>query len=141
MYTARYTVRVHTVRVHGLVYGYAHGPCPRPCTSDVHMYTTVYTSCNGPIHSHTRPCTRAHGPYTAMDRLHVCIHNRVDGRVLGRDGRARAVYIAMYMVRVHGGVTAVTAVYTAVNVACTRPCTRIHSPYTKHIEFATFSYP
>jgi len=39
---------------------------------------------------------------------------------------------------VHGSVT---AVYTARTLPCTRPplCTRIHSPYAKPIEFATFS--
>jgi len=29
-------------------------------------------------------------------------------------------------------------VYTVVQRSCTRPCTRIHGPYMKPIEFATF---
>ena len=64
-------------------------------------------------------------------RAHSRVHDRVDGRV-------QAVYLAVYAytARVHSGVT---AMYTAMNTACTWPCTRIHSPYTKPIEFATFS--
>ena len=99
-------------RFHGRVWAVSavNGPCKRPCTRAVY------------IHS------RIHGPYTAMDttRAHSRVQDRVDGRM--------AVFTAG---RVLGS-------YTAVNMACTRPCRRsctcIHCPYTKPIEFATFSH-
>jgi len=91
--------------------------CTRPCNGRVRshgrvraVYTTVYKAVyTGRMHGYTArtwPCTRVHGPYTAMvtARVHSRIQDRVDGRVLGHaHGRIMTVYTA----RVRGRYTAV----------------------------------
>jgi len=127
---AVYTVHMYTAHVHART---------RPCTRVyVAVYTTVYTAVYG-------PCTRVHGVYGGRvhDRIHV--YAGYMARVHAVHGRVhvyRTVYVAVY-----------TAVFTAcmftartrpaVYAACTQPfirsCTRIHGPYSKRIECATFS--
>ena len=95
------------------------------------MYTVAYTT----VYSRVRGCVhdRIHVYAGYMARVHA-VHGRVHVY--------RTVYVAVY-----------TAVFTAcmftartrpaVYAACTQPCigscTRIHGPYSKRIECATFS--
>jgi len=80
----------------------------------------VYTAVRGRrVHGRAHVCKAGTWPCTGR------VHGRVHGPCTER-----------YNGRVHDRIR---AVYMAVNTACTGPCTRIHSPYTKRTEFATFS--
>ena len=137
----RLCTRSYTRPVHGRVI--AHGrytavyTCTRPCTRpylQAVVCTAVYTAVcmdgvhgrvHGRVHVYTArtwPCTRVHGPYTALhtDRIHV--QNRVYGRIEAvytdrtrvdkctrpHTGRVQGPYKAVYtrtrqcMGRVHG---------------------------------------
>ena len=86
-----------------------------PCSCRVHDRVhgrSVYTACTRPG---TRWSTRLSTP-----PVHCRVHDPpVHGSYGGVHGRVYCPYMA-------------------VNTAYTRPCTRIHGPYTKPIEFATF---
>ena len=132
LYTAVHTVvahgRVHGRapihgRVHGHIYGQGHEYIrTRP------VYTAVCTV------ARTRLYIRAvsvavYG--TAVYRHTTVYTGSVLGRVQGRvHGNVHGLYTAVYRAR---------AVYIACIRPCTRSCRRIHGPYTKPIEFATFS--
>jgi len=105
------------------------------------MYTVVSTFArpvHGRVHGlYIRPCTRVHGPYTAVTRPYTRVHDRVLGHMYGpsaqplhgpvhwpytcaqpctrpHTGRVHVnVYLSTTVYRVHGRVQAVsTAVYT-----------------------------
>jgi len=84
------------------------------------VYKVVFT-CTGRVHM----CTvRIHSHVHSLYTTRLCIRPCTCRRPCTRPCLRVILYYFWYF---------------HVDRACTRPCTRIHGPYTKYIEFATFS--